>query len=156
MLYFSLAHRDAMLEAAKPLTFSSGWKPDAVTLAAFATAEDAAAGERPICVGVFQGRDAHAAEFHCGMADGAHMTREIIRAMAAYAFSPNGLGLEILFISVAEGNTRAQIADLKVGFEFEHRKRYGAGPGEDAIVFSMRRENVARFLPAAARPTDRN
>lgn len=156
MLYFSLSHRDAMLEAAKDLTASTGWKADAVTLAAFATAEGAAAGESPVCVGVFQGRDASTAEFHCGMADGWRMSREIIRAMAAYAFSPAGLGLEVLFTSVAERNVRAQIVDLKVGFEFEYRKRCGAGIDEDAIVFSMRRDNVARFLPAAARPTDRN
>lgn len=156
MLFFSLSHRDAMLESAKDLTASTGWKADAVTLAAFSTAEDAASGESPVCVGVFQGRDASTAEFHCGMAPGHLMSREIIRAMAVYAFSEAGLGLEILFTSVAESNKRAQIVDLKVGFEFEHRKRYGAGPGEDAIVFSMRRENIARFLPAAARPTDRN
>lgn len=145
-----------MLEEAKDLTDSTGWKEDAVTLAAFATADDAAAGKRPVCVGVFQGRDSRTAEFHCGMSGGRAMSREIIRAMAAYAFSENGLGLEILFAPISEHNTNAQISALKVGFEFDYRKRYGAGIGVDAIVFSMRRENVARFLPAAARPTDRN
>lgn len=145
-LNITKANQEELLETARQLTESEGWKRDAV---AFAVRRD---GGEIICIGVFQDFAGREAEWHGAMI-GEKLSPEVIQAMVALAFNPRFLNLKRVYAPVAESNRAAQIVALKCGYDFEYRKRGGAAGGEDAIVFSITPESAGK---AAAIGPNRN
>lgn len=146
-MHFTRKNQDQLKQIALAPTGSTGWRDDAV---AFAAARSADA--EPIAVAVFQAFTGREAEFHITMLDGARMQPAIVAAMITMSFNPRGLGLDRLWCQIANDNPTAQVAAIKVGFQFEYRKRGGIAGGKDAIVFSMVRAGTDQA--AAKHPND--
>ena len=125
-----------LLESALEPTGSSGWRDDAV---AFGVKGD---GDTLTAVAVFQGFGGNDAEFHFAKLGDGSITRGHIEAFSMIAFHHRGLGLKKVWAQIAAHNKAAQRAAVGLGFDFEYRKRAGLEGGEDAIVFSMSRQEA--------------
>lgn len=141
-MHFTRKDQPALLQAALSATLSTGFKPDAIAIGA---SVDPGA---PICaVGVFQGFEADAAEFHFGLIGGGRITLQVVQAFASIAFHHKALNLSRLWAKIEAGNAPAQVAALKAGFSFDARVRAGMANGKDAILMNMTRPQPGQPLP---------
>jgi RimJ/RimL family protein N-acetyltransferase len=132
-MHFTQSNQAEMLAAASAATESLGWSKDA---RAFGAIRDDGA---LVAVAVFENFTGKTADLHFAMLNGSKMGAETVSAIVQIAFHPRALDLDRLWTVTSEDNRAAQVAALKVGFQFEYRKRAGLWHGKDAIVFSMGR-----------------
>lgn len=144
-MHFTQRDQENLLATAAEHTQSDGWAPDARAFGAMRDDGSMAA------VAVFQNFAGHDADLHFCMIDGARMGAEVVAAIVTMAFHPRALNRERLWVQIAADNKPAQVAALKVGFEFEYRKRAGFRGLKDAIVLSMRHSGPSQ---AAAKHTE--
>ena len=52
------------------------------------------------------------------------------------------MALDVLWLPIPEKNVKAQVAALKIGCQFEARRRGYSADGTDAILMSLRCENL--------------
>lgn len=143
MLTFTRADQDDILAKAARATASTGWANDAIGFLAQDRSFDP---PRDVAVGVFQRFEGDTAEFHFAMLEG-RIRMDVMRAMRFVAFHAMLLNLAKVWAIIPERNTTAQVAALKAGFAFEHRKRGGIVGGGDAIVLSMVNHDRAPARP---------
>ena len=134
MLTFTKVDQPYILGRAAEATGSTGWAADATGFIAV----DRSDPEEPreVAVAVFQRFEGKTGEFHFAML-GQRITREVMRTFLWIAFHGQWADLDRVIAIIPEDNKTAQVAALKAGFEFEHRKRAGIVGGRDAIVLSM-------------------
>lgn len=135
-MHFSRKNQIELLELAATATESAAWMPDAIAIAAHPTPE-----QPPLAVAVYQNFRDKMADFHfVNLTD--RMERSLLKAYTSISFNPRLFGLETLWCQIAEDNRPAQMAALRVGFQFEYRQRYGFRGNRDAIVFRMTAESA--------------
>ena len=139
-------NQDMLLEAAARETASTGWAKDAQ---AVGFVDDRGL----IGVAVFQNITEAHADFHIATMPGRRLTAPAIQILLKLAFHPDHMGLDVLWMPIPEGNRKAQIAALKLGCQFEARRRGYSADGSDAILMALRRDNIIT-MPAPATPAD--
>ncbi|MGN7869544.1 hypothetical protein [Paracoccus sp. 22332] len=139
-------NQDMLLEAAARETASTGWAKDAQ---AVGFVDDRGL----IGVAVFQHITEFHSDFHIAAMPGRILSADAIKILIKLAFHPDHMGLDALWMPIAEGNRKAQIAALKLGCQFESRRRGYSADGTDAILMALRRENIFT-MPAPATPAD--
>lgn len=139
-------NQDMLLEAAARETASTGWAKDA-------TAVGFADERGLIGVGVYQNLTGAHADLHLAAMPGRRLTARVFQSLLKLAFAPAHMDLEALWLPIPEANRKAQIATLKIGGEFEARRRGYAADGSDAILMALRRDKIFT-MPATATPAD--
>jgi hypothetical protein len=139
-LHFTRRDQTMLLAKAAWWTDSKGWRSDATALGVYADAEQ----RELAAVAVFQNIDAYGAEFHFAMMPGHLIGRDIMEGIMQVAMiNPRGFQFPMVWAPIPASNVRAQVIALRLGFQFEHRKRGSATGQEDAIVFSFRRREAS-------------
>lgn len=136
-MHFSRANQAELLEAAKTLTASTGWRRDAMAWGIYDA--DELRG-----VAVFQAFTGTGAEFHFGMMPGRRVGKEVMQGIIAMAMHPRGMNLTHLIAPIAVDNVGAQVAALKCGAQIEARVRGSLWGGGDAILFSLARGDAGQ------------
>jgi RimJ/RimL family protein N-acetyltransferase len=131
-MHFFRQDQPAILQIAAQATGSTGWGPDAHGILAVPV-EDSP----PVAVGVFERFTGRDADFHFAMLHSARFSRDIMQAFVMIAFHPRAMALERVWGIIPTWNLGAQAMALRLGFQFEHRKRAGLIGGGDAIVLSL-------------------
>lgn len=147
-MHFSSKDQAALLEAAKAVTRSTGWKRDAMAWGIYD-------GEDLRALVVFQGFAGHGAEVHFGMMPGRKVGKDVMRGIISMAMHPRGLNLSHLMAPIAADNIPAQVAALKCGAQIEARVRGSLWGGGDAILFVLGRGD-AHQQPSAMTETANN
>lgn len=137
---------DLLFETAMAATASTGWAKDALPVGFI----DPVAQEIAAVV-VFQNRSGEHADLHIAAVNGHRLDAESLAVIVKLAFDPAHLNLDVLWAPIPVRNTKAQISALKMGFEFEARRRGYAADGSDAILMALRRDTVFT-TPATATP----
>lgn len=145
-MHFTSKNQPDLLEAAKALTASSGWRDDARAWGVYD-------GDDLRAVAVFQGFAADGAEFHFGMMPGRRLGKDVMRGIIAMAMHPRGMNLSRLIAPIAAQNISAQVAALKCGAQIEARVRGSLWGGGDAILFVLARGDASQ-QPSAKTETD--
>lgn len=145
-MHFSRKDQPSLLEVAKTITASTGWKRDA-------TAWGIYDGDDLRAVAVFQGFAGTGAEFHFGMMPGRRVGKDVMRGIIAMAMHPKGMDLQHLMAPIAVENVAAQIAALKCGAQIEARVRGSLWGGGDAILFVLARGDASQ-QPSAKTVTE--
>lgn len=138
-MHFTRANQTEILTLAAEVTNSDGWRADAIGFAA----TPAPGNTDYRAVAVFQNFDGDNADVHFGMTGGRRLGAEIVKAFMMVALSPRMLNLKTVWIQIAEANVAAQVAALKIGAVFEHRKRMAAPDGTDLVILSYRQPKTA-------------
>jgi hypothetical protein len=143
-IQYNRKDQPALLEAAKALTGSRGWMPDAHALGAFV-------GDRLIAVAVFQNVNSAGAQVHFGLSAGTKPRRDMLRMFFLYAFKARRYH-QIIF-PIAVRNRPIQIMCLKSGgIPVGH-----VGPGimmpEPAILYGMTRK-LCRWIDKTSPETN--
>lgn len=128
-------NQDMLLEAAARETASTGWAKDAQ---AVGFVDDRGL----IGVAVYQNITEAHADFHIAAMPGRRLNGEIFRILLKLAFHSDHMGLDVLWFPIPETNVKAQVAALKMGCQFEARRRGYSADGTDAILMSLRCENL--------------
>lgn len=139
-------NQDMLLDAAARETSSTGWAKDAVAVG-FVDARGL------IGVAVFQNMAGYHADMHIAAMPGRRLTHSVITVLIRLAFHPDHMNLDVLWMPIPAGNRRAQIAALKIGCDFEARRRGYSADGSDAILMALRRESITT-MPAPATPAE--
>lgn len=139
-------NQDMLLEAAARETGSTGWAKDAQ---AVGFVDDRGL----IGVAVYQNITAAHSDFHLAAMPGRRLTQGVFKILIKLAFHPDHMGLDALWLPIPEGNVKAQIASLKIGCQFEARRRGYSADGTDAILMALRRDNIIT-TQAPATPAD--
>lgn len=139
--------QELLLEAAARETASTGWAKDA-------TAVGFADERGLIGVAVYQNITGAHADLHLAAMPGRRLTGSVFTVLLKLAFHADHMGLETLWLPIPVANRRAQIAALKIGCEFEARRRGYSADGSDAILMALRRDNIIT-TPATATPADK-
>ena len=145
-MHFSRKDQGALLDTAKSVTASSGWRSDAVAWGIYDGADLRA-------VAVFQGFAGDGAEFHFGMLPGRRIGKDVMRGIISMAMHPRGMNLSRLIAPIPVENTSAQVAALKCGAQIEARVRGSLWGGGDAILFVLERGD-AHQQPSAVIETE--
>ncbi|MDP0928503.1 GNAT family protein [Paracoccus onubensis] len=143
------------LKAALRLTGSKGFMEDARAVAAYAPGAEGEADSMK-AVAVFECFRGGRAELHLGCTPGNQLTLEFIQALVLMAFHPKTFNLDRVMARIPFWNATAQIAALKVGFQFEYRDRYSVIGGEDGIVMSLDRSSIIEQQATAGPHADEN
>ncbi|WP_339816543.1 hypothetical protein [uncultured Paracoccus sp.] len=128
-------NQDMLLEAAARKTASTGWAKDAQ---AVGFVDDRGL----IGVAVYQNITEAHADFHLAAMPGRRLTAAVFQILLKLAFHSDHMALDVLWLPIPEKNVKAQVAALKIGCQFEARRRGYSADGTDAILMSLRCENL--------------